>query len=277
MVDERRDLVATFPQRRDREADDVQAVKQIFAKALVLDELFEVRVGGGDDADVDVERARFAERVDLAGLEEAEQLGLQVDVELADLVEEERAVLGGADEAGVIAFGAGEGAAAVAEQLALEQLVGDRGAVEGDKRLVCAGGVPVDGPRENLLAGAALPGDEDADVGARDASRERHELEHPAREHRVLTVNRHILNRPQGQLVLKGGPGGFKFRHARQNDSDGVHGSHRFHVFPRTGPNLHCPIPRSSRVETLLLRGDASRANLVRHDCFIIYLLRHLG
>ena len=82
--------------------------------------------------------AGFAERADLAGLEEAEQLRLQVEAELADFVEEQRAVAGGANEAGVVAVGAGEGAAAVAEQLALEQVARDGGAVEGDERLAAA-------------------------------------------------------------------------------------------------------------------------------------------
>ena len=42
---------------------------------------------------------RLAERVDLLLLEEAEQLGLEVEADVADLVEEERAAGGGADDA----------------------------------------------------------------------------------------------------------------------------------------------------------------------------------
>ena len=102
--------------------DDVEPVEQILAEAAVLDRLFEVGVGGGDDADVDGERRGVAERADFAGLEEAEELGLQVEAELADLVEEQRAAARGADHAGVVAVGAGERAAAVAEQLAFEHL-----------------------------------------------------------------------------------------------------------------------------------------------------------
>ena len=70
-----------------------------------------------------------------------------------------------ANDARVVAVGAGERAAAVAEQLALEHVARHGGAVEGDERFRGAVGGAVDGAGENLLAGAALAGDEDADVG----------------------------------------------------------------------------------------------------------------
>ena len=66
MVDEAGNLVAAFAQRRDRQADHIQAVEQVLAESSFFDEPFEVRVGRGDDADVDVERAGLAERIDLA-------------------------------------------------------------------------------------------------------------------------------------------------------------------------------------------------------------------
>ena len=120
------------------EADDVEAVEEVLAEAAGADGVFEVGVGGGDDADVDGQRAGLAERRDFARLEEAEQLRLEVEAELADFVEEEGAVAGGADQAELVAVGAGEGAAAVAEQLAFEQVAGDGGAVERDERLLPA-------------------------------------------------------------------------------------------------------------------------------------------
>ena len=64
--------------------------------------------------------------------------------ELADLVQEHRAALGGLEPALLLHDGAGERAALVAEQLALEQRLGDRRAVDGDKRPIrradCCGG-----------------------------------------------------------------------------------------------------------------------------------------
>jgi hypothetical protein len=56
----------------------------------------------------------------------------------------------------VIAVGSGEGAAAVAEELAFEEVAGDRGAVEGDEGLVGAIGEVMNRAGENFFAGAAL-------------------------------------------------------------------------------------------------------------------------
>ena len=54
--------------------------------------------------------------------------------QLADLVEEQRAALGRLDAPGLVAHRAGERALGVAEQLARQQLLGQRRAVDGDER-----------------------------------------------------------------------------------------------------------------------------------------------
>ncbi len=63
--------------------------------------------------------------------------------------------------------GAGEGALLVAEELGFQQVLGDRGAVDGDEGLVGALRLAVDVARHHLLARAALTGDEDGGFGAR--------------------------------------------------------------------------------------------------------------
>ena len=98
----------------------------------------QVAVGGGDDADVGVQHARAAEAHELALLEHAQQLGLHRRRHLADLVEEQHAAVGLLDAARLGGDRAGERAALVAEQLRLEQLVGQRRAVDGDERPVAA-------------------------------------------------------------------------------------------------------------------------------------------
>jgi hypothetical protein len=163
-----RDLVAPFAQRVDGEADDIEAIEEIFAELAIANQVFEIRVGGGDDADVDGDRRRFAERRDFAGLEEAQQFRLQVGAHVADFVEEQRAVDRAANQAELIALGAGEGAAAVAEQLALEQVARHGGAVERHERFLGAVGEFVDRTRQDFLSGAAFAGDQHGDVGARD-------------------------------------------------------------------------------------------------------------
>ena len=73
-------------------------------------------------------------------------------------------------EEAVPRLGVGEGAPRVAEELALEELLGHRGAVDGDEGSLRARAARVERPRDELLAGPALAGDEHRRVGARDAS-----------------------------------------------------------------------------------------------------------
>ena len=53
VIGKRRDLHAPLAQRRQVEADDVEAVEEVFAEAALGDQGVEIGVGGGDDADID--------------------------------------------------------------------------------------------------------------------------------------------------------------------------------------------------------------------------------
>ena len=64
--------------------------------------------------------------------------------------------------------GAGERPLQVSEELALDQAGAERGQADRQERAVAPAAVAVDRPGDQLLAGAALAGDEDRDVGRRD-------------------------------------------------------------------------------------------------------------
>ena len=72
---------------------------------------------------------------ELSFLKHAEQLGLEARGDLADLVEEQRALVGALEAAGATALGSGEGPLLVTEELTLEHALGKRLAVDGDERL----------------------------------------------------------------------------------------------------------------------------------------------
>src|SRR5947209_2400462 len=107
----------------------------------------------------------------------------------------------------MIAVGAGERAAPVAEQLALEHLARDGGAVEGDERLLRAGGEAMNRARENLLARAALAGDQHADGRGGDAPRERHQLAHVSADDGLSAFGGDVLDGPEGQPLFALGAG----------------------------------------------------------------------
>ena len=116
------DLLGAVAERGDEDVDDVEAVVQVLAEAPLGDGPLEVLVGGGDDADVDLDVAAGAEAGELAVLQDVQELGLQRQGHLADLVEEDGAAVGELELAGLALVGAGEGAALVAEELGLEEL-----------------------------------------------------------------------------------------------------------------------------------------------------------
>jgi len=82
----------------------------------------------------------------------------------ADLVEEDRAVVGFFKQAFRLFECASEGSRLVAEHLAFQQVAAERGAVDGDKGFAAARTVPVDGLGEHFLAGSCLAGEQDGDV-----------------------------------------------------------------------------------------------------------------
>ena len=87
----------------------------------------------GDDADVHDPQGVVADAAELVALEHAQQLHLGRGGHVADLVEEERAAVGALDQALAVGRGAGEGPAHVAEQLALDQRLGQRAQLTATK------------------------------------------------------------------------------------------------------------------------------------------------
>ncbi len=102
-------------------------------------------------------------------LQHAQQLHLQVDRHLGDLVEEQGAAGGLANQALARAHGARVRALGMAEELGLQQVVRNRAAVDRHERALGAAAAVVDRLRDELLAGAALAGDEHVGIGVGDA------------------------------------------------------------------------------------------------------------
>ena len=167
-VRQQRDVAATLPQRRDADGEGVHAVEQVAAEDALADLLVEVGVGGGDDADIDLDLLAAADALDDLVLQEAQQLDLQGMRQVADLVEEQRAFVGALDLADGLLHRAGEGAAFVAEQFAFQQVFRDGAAVDGDERLFRARTEVVHRLGQRFLAGAAFAQQQDRNVGGGD-------------------------------------------------------------------------------------------------------------
>ena len=93
--DQHGDVVATIAQGRQAQIHDIQAVIQVFAEGAMLYHGGQVAIGCGQDARLDRNAVRGADRPDFAFLQCPQQLGLQFEREFANLVEKDRSTSSG--------------------------------------------------------------------------------------------------------------------------------------------------------------------------------------
>jgi len=126
-----------------------------------------VAVGGGNDAHIDPRRRRGAEPFEFPLLEHAQELDLQVEGQLADLVQEDRAAMGELEATDFAGEGAGEGPLLVTEELTLDQCGRDGRAVDLDQRPLLPCTAVVNGPCDQFFARPRFAQDEDRGLGRR--------------------------------------------------------------------------------------------------------------
>src|SRR5262245_55790279 len=127
-------VVPTIAQRRQHDRKHTKTIKQIEPEAAVGNFPLQIAVGGRDHPDVDTPRDIVAHPLELAFLQHAQQLHLEIERNLSDLVEKQRTAVGELKAADAVADGAGERSTHVTEELALEQLARNRSTVDLDQR-----------------------------------------------------------------------------------------------------------------------------------------------
>jgi len=159
------DVFAPLPERRDVDHDHAEPVVEVLPEPAVRNRLFEVHVRRGDDAGIDLDLLPPPDPLERLVLEESEELDLEREREFPDLVQEERPPLGVLYLPFLLLDGTGKGPPLVAEQLGLEEGLGDRPAVDGDEGARLSETPLVDGLRREFLPGATFADDQDRDVG----------------------------------------------------------------------------------------------------------------
>ncbi len=152
---------AAIPERRQHERDDGQAMVEVAPEASGPHGGRQVLAGGRDHARVDALAARAAEPPHRAILDRPQELRLQAEGHQADLVQEQGAAIRGLEETRLGLHRAGERSALEAEQLGLQQRLGDGGAVQVYERPCRPGALAVDAAGQQALARARLAQDED--------------------------------------------------------------------------------------------------------------------
>ena len=123
------------PQRRDFDRQDRQAEIEVLAESRRRRALRQIAMRRRHDAGTEGDGRLAADASEAAVLDQPQQLCLQRQRHVADLIEEQRALARPLGIAEMALLGAREGALLVAEDLALEKLRRDRGAVDRDERL----------------------------------------------------------------------------------------------------------------------------------------------
>src|SRR5882724_1584146 len=159
-ADQERDVAAPLAQRRQIHREHVEPVEQVVPERPQRDRFLERPVRRGDHADVHFYGLRSTDTKEAAILEHAQQFHLRRERHLAYFVEEDRAAVRQLEPSQATLGGARERALLVAEQLALEQRLGQRRAVYGDEGLAVPGREVVDRAGNQLLPRARLAFDQ---------------------------------------------------------------------------------------------------------------------
>ena len=131
-------ILGALAQRGHTQMHDVHAVEQVLAKRSLLDQLFQVAMGGTDEAEIHGNALLATEPRDGPLLQHTEQLDLHCQRHVANFVQEQRAASGLFQQSVLESHRTGKGSPLVPEQLRLQQVLRDSAAVHGDERLARA-------------------------------------------------------------------------------------------------------------------------------------------
>ena len=132
---------------------------------MLGDGIRQVFVGGGDDPGPEGNPSGAAQTFKFLGFQHPQQLDLHIIGHIAQLIQEQRAFACQLQLSDVPFLpGAREGPAFITKKLCLHKIFGDRGAVDADKGMTADETGIVDGLGEQLLAGTALPLEQDRGI-----------------------------------------------------------------------------------------------------------------
>ena len=185
-------------QRRQLYRKHREPVIQIFAEQLLLVQRFKIGVRGGDNAYIDFEIVIAAQSLHFTLFEKAQDFALERQGHIADLIQKECAAVGGVDAPDPRLHGTRKRAFGVAEQFRFQKRLGNGGAVDDGKGVLCAWADHMDCLRDQVLARTAFAGDEHGRFRARHHFREPVHPLHGSRaaDHAAQTCTRFIAALP---------------------------------------------------------------------------------
>ncbi len=148
------DILLTFPQGRQVQGNDVEAIEEILTELALPDSLFQINIGSRNNPHIQSGRAIGTDPLYFLLLQYPQKLALQMGRHGADFIKENRTVVSRFEFAGLVTDRAGESALDMAEQLTLQQGFRYRSAVDRHKRPAAALSVMMQRPGHQFLSGA---------------------------------------------------------------------------------------------------------------------------
>src|SRR5207245_7075124 len=137
--------------RRYPNGEEVKPVVESAAEVVFRDHLLQVPVRRRHQPHVHLLGLRVAQALELALLERAQELGLQLEGNIADFIQKQRPLVGQLEPSDLLRDRSREGAAFVSEQLALKEPGRNRPAVKLDEGTSLAPAVVVYGAPHHFL------------------------------------------------------------------------------------------------------------------------------
>src|ERR1700721_569707 len=155
-IRERRNILLVVGERWKFYRYGIQPIEKVLTKRAVLKRGAQIAIGCGDQADVDFECFRSTETLEFFFLKNPEEFHLRGSRHVADFVQEERAFVGKFEFSGFGRRSARKRPLLVTEKFALEQILGNCGAVNLDVRAACASGMFVNSAGNEVFPYAAF-------------------------------------------------------------------------------------------------------------------------
>lgn len=159
---DRQNVLPSLSQGRKLHLDDTDPIEEVLAKTSFLDHLTQVLVGGGDDADIELDLFGRSDPFQFVLLKNSKKFGLHGQRHFSKLIEEEGPSLCHLELSGLSAlFCSGERTFFVAEEFTFKEVFGDTRTVDGDEGVLFSLALLVDRPCHKLFAGSCLSRDQD--------------------------------------------------------------------------------------------------------------------
>src|SRR5208282_521238 len=160
VIEKQGNVAGTVAQGGENNGHNVNAVIEVFAESPGSHQFLQVFVGGGDEPEVNLPGALAADSGHGTVFEHAQQLGLECQAQSRDLVEQQSTGVRQFNMTGTRRPRVGKGTLFVSEELSLDQVLRQGGAIDADKGFLRSGSQSDNRSSHKFLSGSTLATDQ---------------------------------------------------------------------------------------------------------------------